>query len=298
MIKIENITKSFGDKLAVNNISFEISDGVIYGLVGSNGAGKSTLLRLITGIYKGDSGKILVDGEEIYDNQKAKEKLIIVADDLYFLNQSNIRKMIELYKSIYKNFDEEYCYTLAANLDLDTKKAISTFSKGQKRQVATILALSTKVKYMFFDETFDGLDPVIRNVMKKLIYDQMEKTNSVAILTSHSLRELEDTCDKLALLHEGGIIFQSDISELKTTFFKVQVAVKNEFSKEELDNLAPINIKHQGSVYNFIFKGATEVIMKKLQEHSPLFTEILPLSLEEVFIYEMQNQGYNHDWEI
>ena len=216
MIEVRNVNKKFDDFYALSDISVTIPESSIYGMVGTNGAGKSTLLRLMTGVYKSAGGQILIDGEDVYENPGAKEKFVYVPDELYFLPGASMDRMSRLYKAVYKSFDNKLFVELSDALKLDRKKAISTFSKGMKRQVAIILAIACRAKYMFFDETFDGLDPVIRNVIKGIIGQEVEANHSTAIITSHSLRELEDTCVQLALIHKGGLELQSYLSLLKT----------------------------------------------------------------------------------
>ena len=196
-------------------------------MVGSNGAGKSTFLRLITGVYKADSGSICFDDEPVYENPAVKSRISFVPDDLFFLPNSNILRMSNFYSHIYPNFDIERCKYLTDAFKLDINKNIATFSKGMKRQAAIILALSCKTDYMFFDETFDGLDPVMRNLVKSLICQDVIERKATAFITSHSLRELEDICDQLALLHNGGLVLENDITSLKTKQFKQKKKLEN-----------------------------------------------------------------------
>ncbi len=295
MISIKNLTKNFDDFTALDNVSCDIEKGVIYGVVGSNGAGKSTLLRLLSGIYKADGGIIEVDGENVWENPTVKENIVFVPDDIFYLNGSNLNRMAKLYASVYKNFDYSRFNFLVQTFKLDSKKSINTFSKGMKRQAAVILALSCHAQYMFFDETFDGLDPVMRALVKKLICDDVIENNVTAIMTSHSLRELEDTCDQLALLHKGGLVFESDISNLKTSLFKVQVAFSNDFTQADFGDLDILHYEKSGSVANMIVKGDKEITISGLKKMNPLLLDILPLSLEEVFTYEMAMLGYSFD---
>ncbi len=292
MIEITNLSKNFEDKDALKDISFRIHDETVLGMVGSNGAGKSTILRLLAGIYKEDEGNILYDGVEVYDNPEVKKDIVYVGDELYFLTGSNIKRMAELYASVYKNFDYDKLNKLLEIFKLDPYKNISEFSKGMKRQMATILALSTGCKYMFFDETFDGLDPVIRTQVKRIIAGEVAKRKATVIITSHSLRELEDICDHLALLHEGKLVVDSDIMDLKTNNFKVQIAFREEFEQSKFEGLQVISYKQQGKVAQFIAKGEREHTIAKLNQLNPVLLEILPLTLEEVFIYEMEEMNY------
>ncbi len=283
---------NFDGFAALKNLNCEIPEGCIYGLVGSNGAGKSTFLRLISGIYRPESGEVLFDGKPVYENPEVKSKILYVPDELYFLPQSNMYRMAELYKALYERFSYERFTNLTQTFGLDPKANINTFSKGMKRQAATILALSSMPEYLFFDETFDGLDPVMRNLVKQVIYNDVLERKTTTIITSHSLRELEDTCDQLALLHKGGIVFESDIQDLKTSLFKVQVAFTDNYGSERFESIEMLDYNQMGSVATFIARGEKEAVIEKIRKLDPVLLDVLPLNLEEVFIYEMESLGY------
>ncbi len=292
MICAKDLTMKFDDFTALKQMNCKIPEACIYGLVGSNGAGKSTFLRLISGIYRPNSGEVTIDGKPVYENPEVKSKILYVPDELYFLPQSNMNRMAELYSSIYKNFSYERFENLTKTFGLDPKANINTFSKGMKRQAATILALSSMPEFLFFDETFDGLDPVMRNLVKQVIYNDVMERKTTTIITSHSLRELEDTCDQLALLHKGGIVFESDIQDLKTALFKVQVAFNTEYSKERFAGIEMLDYNQMGSVATFIARGDKNEVVAKIRALEPVLLDVLPLNLEEVFIYEMEALGY------
>ena len=292
MIKIDNLSKSYGKKKVLDNLKCLIKTNSIYGFVGANGTGKSTLLRIINDIFKADSGNIEIDEENVNNNQELKQKLVFVPDDLYFFPNYTLKDMAIFYKSMYKNFDMEYLEKLATTLKLDMNSKIQNFSKGMKRQCAIICAICTNADYMFFDETFDGIDPVIRNLLKKIIAKQMDKKETTIIMTSHNLRELEDICDNLALLYKGGILFESDVNTLKTNMFKIQISLKEEFDKETFSNLDMLNFKKSGSVATIILKGEREKAEEQLKKMNPIILDFLPVTLEEIFIYEMEVLGY------
>ncbi len=293
MIKATNLTKKFDDFTALDGITCSIPQGCIYGMVGSNGAGKSTFLRLITGIYKADNGSISVDDELVYENPGAKSKIAFVPDDLFFLPGSTMKRMASLYAAVYPNFDMSRFTFLANAFKLDTKKSLNTFSKGMRRQAATILAISSKPDYLLMDETFDGLDPVMRNLVKSLICEDVVERKATAILTSHSLRELEDTCDQLALLHKGGLVFESDIVNLKTSLFKVQLAFNYDYNQEHFTGIDMLHFVKHGSVSNLIVRGDKSITVNRLKAMNPVLLDVLPLTLEEVFTYEMEALGYS-----
>lgn len=292
MIEIKNVSKSFETISVLDKLNCTIKDGCIYGLVGANGSGKSTLLRLINGIFLVDSGEIKVDGKDSFDNEKIKQDMVFVPDDLFFYKGYTLNDMAKFYKSMYHKFDMEYLYELAATLKLDKTRKISSFSKGMKRQCALILALSTKCKYLFFDETFDGLDPVVRNFFKKQLAKHMEENNSTIIMTSHNLRELEDICDNLGLLYKGGILFESDIDSIKTNMHKVQISLKDDFDESSFFGINVLSFKKVGSIASMIVEDKDGTVKKKLEKLKPVILDFLPLTLEEVFIYEMEALGY------
>ena len=292
MIKITNLTKSYGKKKVLENLNCTIKTGSIYGLVGANGAGKSTLLRIINDVFDKDSGTIEIDGNELIGDASLKQKLVFVPDDLFFFSGYTLLDMALFYKDMYEKFDLEYVKELAGILKLNLNEKINNFSKGMKRQCALICAIATNADYMFFDETFDGVDPVVRTLLKKIIVKQMEKKETTIIMTSHNLRELEDICDNLGLLYKGGILFESDIDTLKTNMFKVQISLKDEFNKDTFKEVEIMNFKKLGSVGSLIVKGDKEEVKEKLEKYNPIILDFLPLTLEEMFIYEMEVLGY------
>ena len=218
--------------------------------------------------------------------------MVFVPDDLFFYPSYTLMDTAKYYEALYKNFDMVYLKELADLFHLDLNRKVSTFSKGMKRQCALICAIATNAKYMFFDETFDGLDPVVRNTMKKVIAKQMEDKNTTIIMTSHNLRELEDICDNLGLLYKGGILFESDIDTLKTNMYKVQICLKGDYDKETFKDIDVLSYKKSGSVATLIIKDEDKTSKKKLEKLKPIILDYLPLTLEEIFIYEMEALGY------
>ncbi len=293
MIEIKSLSKGFDKKKYVlENLNCKIDDAHIYGLVGANGAGKSTLLRLINSIYEADNGEVLIDGEPVYDNVKLKEQMVFVPDDLFFYPSYSLMDMASYYEALYPKFDMNYVINTANKLKLDLNAKIAEFSKGMKRQCALICALATNAKYMFFDETFDGLDPVMRKFFKSLLADSMEKNGTTIIMTSHNLRELEDICDNLGLLYKGNILFESDIDTLKTNMFKVQISLKDDFNKSTFKGLKILSYKKLGSIATIIIEDDQGKSKEYLENLKPIILDFLPLTLEEVFIYQMEALGY------
>lgn len=295
MIQIKDVSKSFNNVKILDKLNCTITDNCIYGLVGANGSGKSTLLRLINGIYKQEEGTITMNGEELFDNVTLKQKIVFVPDDLFFYPGYTLKDMFQFYQALYPKFDEEYAVSLAKMFKLDQNRKISTFSKGMKRQCALIASLATNAEYMFFDETFDGLDPVVRNTMKKLIAKKMSEQNTTIIMTSHNLRELEDICDRLGLLYKGGILFESEIDNLKTNMYKVQISFAQEKKKEDFKGIDILSFKKVGSIITLVIKDEKKTSRKILEKMKPVILDYLPLTLEEIFIYEMEVLGYEFE---
>lgn len=292
MIKVDRVSKKYDNDFVLNNLSFNIKDNCIYGLVGANGAGKSTLLRIIMGIFDANIGSVTIDGEEVSHNVKLKQKMVFIPDDLFFYPGYTLIDMAKYYQSMYYEFDMDYLRELAKLLKLKENVKISNFSKGMKRQCALICAIATNADYMFFDETFDGLDPVIRNVMKKIIVKQMNKKKTTIVMTSHNLRELEDICDNLGLLYQGGILLESEIDTIKTNMYKVQISLKGDFDKDDFSDIDLLSYKKNGSVATLIIKDVDNTSKKKLAKKNPIILDYLNLTLEEIFIYEMEAMGY------
>lgn len=292
MIEIVNLTKRFEAKIALDNVDFTIPEGSVYGLVGSNGSGKSTLLRLISGVYTPDGGKVLVDGKQPFNSPIIKSKVCYLADNPYFVHQSNINEMAKLYKSIYSSFDDEKFEYLKNIFPLDTKAKISTMSKGMQRQAALMLCIATSPKYLLLDEAFDGLDPVMRKVLKTLLTDGANE-GMTSIIASHNLRDLDFLCDRVGLLHFGKVIFNDDIEAIKSNVHKVQVAFDKIPDMSVFSSLNVIKTERTGSLLQLIIKGEQEDILEFISKLNPIFVEMINPSFEEVFMYELEVKGYD-----
>lgn len=293
MIKAENLTKRFEEKVALDSINMEIPEGSIYGLIGSNGSGKSTLLRLISGVYMPDGGKITIDGEEVFDNPPVKAEVVFLGDTPYFLPQSNITEMADFYNSLYPSFDMNIYNRLISEFPLDPKARIASMSKGMQRQAALILAMSTSPQYLLLDEAFDGLDPVMRRVLKGLLINGAENTGMTTVISSHNLRELEDLCDRVGLIHSGNIIFNDEIDNLKGRIHKVQMAFEKTPELTVFDELDILKIERTGSLLQAVVRGNADDIMDYVNKFSPLFAECIEPTLEEIFLYELEVVGYD-----
>lgn len=294
MIEIKNLTKRFDKLTALNNVSFNVSNGSVVGLVGSNGSGKSTLLRMLSGVYQPDDGEIIVDGNSLFDNYIAKGECYFIPDFPYFYNNSTLENTAFLYRRLYTNWNEEVFNKFCSVFPINRKQRIINMSKGMQRQAALILALSTCPKYLFLDEIFDGLDPVVRQLLKKILADAVYENGITVIIASHNLRELEDLCDRVCLLHMGNMIMESDIDELRQKMRKVQIAFKEVPQKPNIfEGINVVNIWQNGNVFNLTIMGTEESFMPQLNALEPAYISALPLTLEEIFISEMEAAGYD-----
>lgn len=292
MIEIKGLTKCFGSVKALDNVSFNISDGSVFGLVGSNGAGKSTLLRLLSGVYKADGGNAYIDGETPYENLKVKDSLAFVSDFPYFYPGTTVDSMAYYYKQVYSQWDDIRYSNLKSVFPISPNQKISSMSKGMQRQAAIILALSHAPKYIFFDEIFDGLDPVIRELVKKILIEYISVMNATVVIASHNLRELEGFCDHIGLLHRGGVLLEKDIDGESAGIYRVQFVMEQADFEEIKPLLKIVNETHQGKMIQLTVKGDEEEIRRIIHAKAPVFFESLPLTLEELFISEMEEAGY------
>lgn len=294
MIEAVNISKDFYDIKAVVQVSLTIQEGNVFGLVGTNGAGKSTFLRMLSGIIKPDKGVIKIDGMDIYENVKAKERFFYISDDQFYFNNATPIDMKNFYQVIYEGFDGERFDTLMEQFELTPNRKINTYSKGMKKQLSVICGICSNTKYIFCDETFDGLDPVMRQAVKSIIAKEIADRNITTIIASHNLRELEDICDHIGLLHRGGILFSKDLYDMKLNIHKIQCVFHNEEdAKAMFDNLDILKREQRGSLYTITARGNREEITNYFDKVKPVFFEILPLTLEEIFISETEVVGYD-----
>ncbi len=294
MIELLDLTKNFDDIKAVNSVSLDINDGEVFGLVGTNGAGKSTILRIISGVIKPDSGIALVDKRPVYDNPEVKRDLFYISDDQYFLPAATPEEMASYYEGVYKEFDKLRFHKLCSGFGLDTNRKISTFSKGMKKQVAILLGLCAGTKYLFCDETFDGLDPVVRQGVKSLFAGDMADRGLTPVIASHNLRELEDICDHIGLLHQGGVILSQDIQDMKLKMQKVQCVFQSEEEENAaVEGLTVLLHERRGRLSTYTIRGEREEVETAFKRGNPVFFEVLALSLEEIFISETEVVGYD-----
>ena len=275
MIEFQGVTKKFGDFTAISDIRFTVGDGSLYGLIGYNGAGKTTLLKTITGVYKAESGKVLLDGEDAFDNEKMKQHMFYVPDEIYFQPYANMEKMAKFYNGYYPDFSFDTFHKLAEVFSLDTKARLNGFSKGMQRQAEIVLGFATQPDFMLFDETFDGLDPAKRALIKDLIHEYMQEKQASIIVSSHDLHELEGLCDHFGLIN--GKKLQNDVTE-------------DDLKRHGIDVKS---FKRDGKMLIVTTKGDEKETARKLEELAPAVVESMPLTLEEVFLDEMEGTDYD-----
>lgn len=294
MIEIRNVSKSFENIAAIDHVDLSIKEGNVFGLIGTNGAGKSTLLRMMSGVIRPDSGEVMVDGMPVFDNVEAKQQFFFIADEPYFFANANPEDMAKHYMTVFTQFDAEEFYSYLEKFGLERRRKINTFSKGMKKQLAILLAVAAKTKYIFCDETFDGLDPVMRQGVKSIFAKEMDERGMTPIIASHNLRELEDICDHVGLIHKGGVLLSKDLEEMKCNIQKVQCVFKEDVNVEEaLAGMEILKLEKRGSLHTITARAGREEIIAKFACFDTLFFEALPLSLEEIFISETEVVGYD-----
>lgn len=293
MIKADNLTKRFQGVTAVDHIHAEIQDGTVFGLIGTNGAGKSTFLRMAAGILKPDEGTITLDGEAVFEDIRVKARCFYIPDEPYFLGNGTPDDMKTFYQGIYSNFDTERFDRLLKSFELDGRRKIQTFSKGMKKQLAVLLGICAGTDYLFCDETFDGLDPVMRQTVKSLFANDIEERNLTPVIASHNLRELEDICDHVGLLHRGGMLLSKDLDDMKMNIHKIQCVLPAGLDRTNLQDLDIMTTEQRGSLLTLTVRGQREEIQARMQSYHPVFFEMIPLSLEEIFISETEVAGYD-----
>lgn len=291
MIEMREIVKTFDGFAALDGASLSVPAGSVYGLVGPNGAGKSTLIRHLTGIYRQDSGQVLISGKEVWENAALKARIAAIPDDWYYFLQATVRDMMRFYRGFYPTFSTERYEKLKAVFAIDEKKTIRRLSKGMQKQVAFWLALSCMPDYLILDEPVDGLDPVMRRQVWSLLLGDVAERGTTVLVSSHNLRELEDVCDHVGIMNQGKVLLERSLSELQDTTVKLQVV----YPGEEPRLPAELHILHHsavGRVHTYILRGDRESILNRMQITAPLLLEAIPLTLEEIFIYELGGADY------
>ncbi len=294
MIEVRDVSKCFEDIRAVDHVNINIREDSVFGLIGTNGAGKSTVLRMISGVIKPDEGEILIDGIVSFDHVEAKEKLFFIADEPYFFANATPEDMGRYYGSVFPQFDLLHYHEYLDSFGLGRRRKVGTFSKGMKKQLAILCGICSRTKYLFCDETFDGLDPVMRQGIKSLMAKEMDERGMTPIIASHNLRELEDICDHVGLLHRGGVLLSRDLEEMKCNIQKIQCVLEEGTQEEEaFRGLDIVKSEKRGSLYTLTVRGSREEVINYFGSIRTIFFEALPLSLEEIFISETEVVGYD-----
>lgn len=293
MIEVRNVTKKFGDFTAIENLSFNVDKSSVYGLVGYNGAGKTTLLKTIAGIYKADGGEVLIDGVNSFDSAQAKKKMFFVPDDIYFEAYSTIAKMADFYSGYYADFSYNLLDRLCGVFGLDKNAKLNSFSKGMQRQAELILGLSTNPQIILLDESFDGLDPAKRNLMNKMLIEYSAERECSIIISSHNLHELTEICDHIALINGKKIVLDCCVDEISASRCKFRLAFAEEKIEKDFENLVYSKFKQDGKIITLTMKGDVDENEEKLKALNPILIERYPLTLEEIFLEEMEGTDYD-----
>lgn len=292
MIQVTQLEKSFDDFHALNGVDMHVGKGEIYGLVGPNGAGKSTLIRHLTGVYRPDAGQVLIAGEPVFENRNVKAKFAYIPDELFYFMQADTMEMKRFYQGIYPKFDEKLFEKMRKFFpNIDTKRSIRRLSKGMQKQVAFWLAICCRPEILILDEPVDGLDPVMRRQIWSIIMADVSEHETTVFVSSHNLRELEDVCDHVGIMHQGKVILERSLSELQGSVCKIQTAFQAEMPKLP-DGFEVLHMSNTGRVYTLIVKGNPAEAKKQIERLNPMLVDVLPLTLEEIFIYELGGVDY------
>ena len=293
MIEAKAVSKSFDGFLALNDLDMTVPKGSIYGLVGPNGAGKSTILRHLCGVYRPDSGVITIEGQPVYEHPAIKERMVVIPDDVYYYGSASVREMTKFYRGMYPTFSMERFEKLAeAFPEVDAKRPIRRMSKGMQKQAAFWLAMSCCPDYLLLDEPVDGLDPVMRRQVWSLLMGDVAERGTTVLVSSHNLRELEDVCDHVGILSHGKVLLERSLTDLQDNILKLQVAFRDGELPRLPEELNVLHVTQVGRVHTLIVRGSPEEIKGRVAALDPLFLEALPLSLEEIFIYELGGEDY------
>lgn len=293
MIEVRDLSKSFGKFKALEKVNINVKKGSVYALLGPNGAGKTTLIKHLAGVYRQDVGTITIGGQPIYENPKTKSLMVYISDDLYFFSQYSIDETARLYSSFYPTWNWERYQLLKQVFSIETKRRITRLSKGMQKQVAFWLGICVMPQVMILDEPVDGLDPVMRKKVWNLVLQDVAERETAVLVSSHNLRELEDVCDHVGILHNGTILVEKDLDDLKMDIYKLQVAFDGEVPEDLLRDGSILHQEQNGSVLLLIVKGDKDRVLSKVQQANPVILDVLPLTLEEIFVYELGGIGYD-----
>ena len=286
MLDLQNVTKTFGNVKALDDLTMTVPRGAVYGLVGPNGAGKSTAIRCLLGVYRPDCGTVTLDGAPVYENPVAKARIGSIPDDIFYFPSATMEDMRKFYQGIYPKFDQALYYKLFEAFDLPKKAPLRRFSKGMQKQAAFHLTLCTRPEVLVLDEPVDGLDPVMRRQVWSLILSEVAKEETTVLISSHNLRELEDICDHVGIMDHGRMLLERSLADMQGSTHKLQLV------GEAPEGLEILHESASGRLRTLILRGGVEEIGAKVSAAAPVYFDILPLSLEEIFIYELGGADY------
>ena len=292
MLEVKNVVKTFDGFRALDGLTMTVPKGAVYGLVGPNGAGKSTIIRHLAGIYRQDSGEVLLDSQPVYENTEAKRRMAVIGDDWYYFPQAGIREMAKFFAGIYPDFSWERYEKLKQVFPLDEKMMLRRMSKGMQKQAAFWLTVCCMPEYLILDEPVDGLDPVMRRQVWSLLLGDVSERGTTVLVSSHNLRELEDVCDHVGILNHGKVLLERSLSDLQDNTVKLQVAYQGVTEPVLPVELNILHRSHVGRVYTYIVRGSSQEILRRMQITEPVLLESIPLTLEEIFIYELGGVEY------
>ena len=293
MIEMKNVVKTFDGFTALDGACVSVPDGGVYGLVGPNGAGKSTIIRHLTGIYRPDSGEVLVEGAPVYENPEKKALIAAIPDDWYYFPSATIADMMKFYRGFYPAFDMARYEKFREVFSLPEKTPIRRMSKGMQKQAAFWLTMCCRPRYLILDEPVDGLDPVMRRQVWSLMMSDVSEHGTTVLVSSHNLRELEDVCDHVGIMNKGRVLLERSLSDLQDNIVKLQAVWRTGEVPVLPGQLQVLHTSHVGRVYTYIVRGRAEDVTGRLEQFKPLMLEALPLSLEEIFIYELGGEQYS-----
>ena len=292
MLEAKNVVKTFDGFRALDSLNMTVPKGAVYGLVGPNGAGKSTIIRHLAGIYRQDSGEVLLDGQPVYENPAVKRRMTVIGDDWYYFPQANIREMARFFAGLYPAFSWERYEKLKQVFPLDEKMMLRRMSKGMQKQATFWLAVCCMPEYLILDEPVDGLDPVMRRQVWSLLLGDVSERGTTVLVSSHNLRELEDVCDHVGILNRGQVLLERSLFDLQDNTVKLQVAYAGVTEPMLPSELNILHRSHVGRVYTYIVRGSRAEILRRMEITEPILLESIPLTLEEIFIYELGGVDY------
>ncbi len=292
MIEVLNLTKTYGKYKALDGLNLHVKQGSVFGLLGPNGSGKTTLIKHLVGVFENETGTVKIDGKDVFDNAEVKGEIIYIPDDVFFFSQYSILETAKFYASLYPNWSWERFETLKQAFPIDVKRRVTKLSKGMQKQVAFWLSICARPKVMILDEPVDGLDPVMRKKVWNLVLQDVVEYGTTVLVSSHNLRELEDICDHVGIMFNGKMMIERELDNMKSDIHKLQLAYAGDIPEKILDSESILHQTQSGSVIQYIVRGDRTTIINKVRGTNPVILDILPLSLEEIFIYELGGKGY------